>query len=78
MENVVWPAGPGLLDEVGDGRRATGVYLARPWTPRNQVWEFDHRELPLRRCRGRWSTGSGRPAADVTTAPRVLVILDAG
>lgn len=29
------------------GRRAAGVYLTRPWTPRNQVWEMDHKELPI-------------------------------
>jgi putative transposase len=29
------------------GRRAAGVYLSRPWTPRNQVWELDHKELPV-------------------------------
>jgi putative transposase len=29
------------------GRRAAGVYLTRPWTPRNQVWELDHKELPI-------------------------------
>lgn len=28
------------------GRRAADVYQQRPWTPRNQVWELDHKELP--------------------------------
>lgn len=29
------------------GRRAAGVYLTRPWTPRNQWWELDHKQLPI-------------------------------
>ena len=29
------------------GRRAADVYLKRPWTPRNQVWELDHKQLPI-------------------------------
>lgn len=29
------------------GRRAADVYLTRPWTPRNQVWELDHKQLPV-------------------------------
>jgi putative transposase len=23
------------------------VYLQRRWTPRNQVWELDHKQLPI-------------------------------
>ncbi|AGL15144.1 Mu transposase C-terminal domain-containing protein [Actinoplanes sp. N902-109] len=29
------------------GRRAAAAYLQRPWTPRNQVWELDHKQLPI-------------------------------
>lgn len=29
------------------GRRAADVYVQRPWTPRNQVWELDHKVLPI-------------------------------
>ncbi|MDG4785211.1 Mu transposase C-terminal domain-containing protein [Micromonospora sp. WMMD1102] len=39
-ERAYWTTGEG-------GRRAADVYLERPWTPRNQVWELDHRQLPI-------------------------------
>jgi putative transposase len=39
-ERAYWASGEA-------GRRAAGVYLTRPWTPRNQVWELDHKELPI-------------------------------
>jgi putative transposase len=39
-ERAYWTSGEA-------GRRAAGVYLTRPWTPRNQVWELDHKELPI-------------------------------
>jgi putative transposase len=30
-----------------EGRRAAGVYLTRPAGHRNQVWEMDHKQLPI-------------------------------
>ena len=30
-----------------DGRRAASVYLTRPLTGRNVVWEMDHKQLPI-------------------------------
>jgi len=39
-ERAMWRTGE-------DGRRAAEVYLTRPAVPRNQVWEADHKELPI-------------------------------
>ena len=39
-ERAYWASGEA-------GRRAADVYLQRPWTPRNQVWELDHKKLPI-------------------------------
>ncbi len=39
-ERAYWSSGEA-------GRRAAGVYLTRPVVPRNQVWELDHKELPI-------------------------------
>lgn len=39
-ERAYWASGEA-------GLRAAGVYLTRPATPRNQVWELDHKELPI-------------------------------
>ncbi len=39
-ERAYWTSGEA-------GRRAADVYLTRPWTPRNQWWELDHKQLPI-------------------------------
>ncbi|MBN1174856.1 MAG: Mu transposase C-terminal domain-containing protein [Micromonosporaceae bacterium] len=39
-ERAYWASGEA-------GRRAADVYLTRPWTPRNQWWELDHKQLPI-------------------------------
>jgi putative transposase len=39
-ERAYWASGEA-------GRRAADVYLTRPWTPRNQWWELDQKQLPI-------------------------------
>jgi putative transposase len=41
------PAERAAWSEGEEGRRAAGVYLTRPASGRNQVWELDHTNLPI-------------------------------
>lgn len=41
------PAERAAWTEGEHGRRSAQVYLTRPPTPRNQVWEADHKDLPI-------------------------------
>jgi putative transposase len=41
------PAERAMWREGENARRAAEVYLTRPRAPRNQVWELDHKQLPV-------------------------------